>query len=89
MVFGGPVQPADVVAVLGWVILHGSISAAFLASQLQDGEDSSKLADHPLLKPEHPGDALNTSVHIYAVLCHVTERPQRETEVFQAAEKTL
>lgn len=88
LVFGGPVQLADIVAVLGRVILHGSISGAFMASQLQDGEDSSKLADHPVLKPEQPEDAVNTSVHTNAVLRHVTERPQIEAEAFQAAEKT-
>lgn len=57
LVFGGPVQFTDVVAEFGWVILHGSTSAAFLTSELQDGEDASKFTDHPVLKPEDPEDS--------------------------------
>lgn len=54
LVFGVAVQLADVVAVFGWVVLQGASSAAFLTLELQDGEDSSKFTDHPVLKPEHP-----------------------------------
>lgn len=46
------VQPADVVAVFGWVVLHGSNLEAFLLAELQDGEDASELTDHPLLQRE-------------------------------------
>lgn len=63
LVFSGPVQLTDVVAVFGWVILHGSTSVAFLTSELQDGEDSSEFTDHPVLKPEHPEDS--QYLHLY------------------------
>lgn len=54
LLFSGPVQFTDIVAVLGWVVLHGPILGAFVVPQLQDREDSSKLTDHPVLEPEHP-----------------------------------
>ena len=53
LVCSGAVQLADVVAVFGRVVLLGPSSAAFLTPELQDGEDSSKFTDHPVLKPEH------------------------------------
>ncbi len=63
LVCGVPVQPADVVAVFGRVVLQGSSSAAFLTPELQDGEDSSELTDHPVLKPEHPEDSQHLHPH--------------------------
>lgn len=62
LVFSGPVQLPDIVAVLGWVVRHGSILGAFLALQLQDGEDSSELTDHPVLK--HICCPLTYCVHV-------------------------
>lgn len=50
----GPVQLADVVAVFGRIILQSSSSVAFLTPELQDGEDSSKFTDYPVLKREQP-----------------------------------
>lgn len=44
------VQPADIVAVFGWVVLHGSNFDAFLVAELQNGEDTSKFTDHPVLE---------------------------------------
>lgn len=46
------VQPADVVAVFGRVVLHGSNFGAFLVAELQNGEDTSEFTDHPLLEGE-------------------------------------
>lgn len=63
LVFGGPVQLADVVAVFGWVVLQGSSFAAFPTPELQDGEDSSEFTDHPVLKPEHPEDSKHLHPH--------------------------
>lgn len=60
LVLGGSVQLADVVAVFGRVVLHGSSSAAFLTPELQNGEDSPEFTDHPVLKPEHPEDKSTT-----------------------------
>ena len=51
------VQLADVVAVFGRVVVQGSSFAAFPTPELQDGEDSSKLTDHPVLKAEQPEDS--------------------------------
>lgn len=50
LVLSDPVQPADVVAVFGRIVLHRSSFAAFPTPELQDGEDSSELTDHPVLK---------------------------------------
>lgn len=44
------VQPVDIVAIFGWVVLHGSNFDAFLVAQLQNGEDTSKFTDHPVLE---------------------------------------
>lgn len=63
LVFSGPVQFTDVMAVLGWVVLYGPILGAFLALQLQDREDSSKLTDHPVLEPEHPDGSQGLCAH--------------------------
>lgn len=68
LVLGTSVQLADVVAVFGRVVLHGSGSAAFLTPELQDGEDSSKFTDHPVLKPEHPEDK-STTPPSHTTLC--------------------
>lgn len=46
----GSVEPTDVVAVLGRVILHSSGSAASVTSELQDREDSAKFTHHPVLE---------------------------------------
>lgn len=63
LVFSGTIQFTDIVAVLGWVVLHGPILGAFLAPQLQDGEDSSKLTDHPVLKQKHPDASQGLFTH--------------------------
>lgn len=47
------VQPADVVAVFGWVVLHGANFDAFLLVELQYGEDTSEFTDHPVLQREN------------------------------------
>lgn len=47
------VQPADIVAVFGWVVLQGSNFEAFLLSELQNGEDASEFTDHPVLQREN------------------------------------
>lgn len=68
LVCGGPVQPADIVAVFRGVVLQDSSFAAFLTPELQDGEDSSKFTDHPVLKPEHPEDS--QPPHIWCCVSH-------------------
>lgn len=50
------VQPVDVVAVFGWVVLHGSKLDAFLVAELQNWEDTSKFTDHPVLERDRDGD---------------------------------
>lgn len=62
-----PVQLADVVAVFGWIVLQGSIFAAFLAPELQDRKHSSKFTDHPVLKPKRSGDSEHL---IHDAVCH-------------------
>lgn len=47
------VQPADIVAVFGWVVLHGLNFDAFLLSELQNGEDAPEFTDHPVLQREN------------------------------------
>lgn len=44
------VQPADIVAVFGRVVLQGPNFDAFLVSELQNGEDTSKFTDDPVLE---------------------------------------
>ena len=46
------VQPTDIVAVFGWVVLHGPNFDASPVAELQNGEDTSKLTDHPVLEKE-------------------------------------
>ena len=53
LVPAGLVQLADIVAVLGRVVLHGPNFVAFPTPELQDRKDSSKFTDHPVLKAQH------------------------------------
>lgn len=55
------VQPVDVVAVFGRVVLHGSNFDAFLVAELQNGEDASKFTDHPVLERGRKRETLEHS----------------------------
>lgn len=50
------VQPVDVVAVFGRVVLHGANLDALLTAELQNGEDAPEFTDHPVLEGEEETD---------------------------------